>query len=163
MVALPFSRDGIHLAATVTLKANAIVLVFTALLCTIEPASLGHAFHHLRVPTKLTHLLLFALRYLDVLHHEHVTLQRAMRTRAFRPRMSLHTYRSYAYLMGMLLVRSLERSERIVAAMKCRGFKGTFIPFRHFAFSRRDLGFCLGATLFIVALGWADWFKGTLP
>jgi cobalt/nickel transport system permease protein len=160
LLSLPFSWEGVHLAARVTLKANAIVLVFTSLLGTIEPSSLGHAFHHLRVPVKLTHLLMFALRYLDVLHHEYVTLLRAMKTRAFRPRMSLHTYRSYGYLMGMLLVRSLERSERIMAAMKCRGFRGAFIPFRHFVMSKRDLLFGIVALTLLVALAWGEWSNG---
>lgn len=160
LFSLPFSCEGVHLAARVTLKANAIVLVFTSLLGTVETSSLGHAFHHLRVPVKLTHLLMFALRYLDVLHHEYIVLLRAMKTRAFRPRMSLHTYRSYGYLMGMLLVRSLERSERIMAAMKCRGFRGEFIPFRHFVMSKRDLLFGLVALTLLVALVWAEWSNG---
>ena len=61
-----------------------------------------------------------------------------MKMRGFRPRMNWHTYRTYGYLVGMLLVRSLERSERIVAAMKCRGFRGRFYLLDHFAFSSAD-------------------------
>jgi cobalt/nickel transport system permease protein len=38
----------------------------------------------------------------------------------------------------MLLVRTLERSERIAAAMKCRGFHGRFYLLDHFAMRRRD-------------------------
>ena len=104
-------------------------------------------------PDKLTHLLLFTLRYLDMLHHEYVDLLRAMKARAFRPRMNLHTYGSFAYMMAMLLVRSLERSERIMAAMKCRGFRGQFNTFRDFAFQGRDLLFSLASLLLFVALG----------
>jgi cobalt/nickel transport system permease protein len=47
-----------------------------------------------------------------------------MKARAFWPRSDLHTWRSLGYLIGMLLVRSLERAERILKAMKCRGFDG---------------------------------------
>ena len=39
-------------------------------------------------PDKLTHLFLFTVRYLGVLHHEYQRLLSAMRVRAFRPRMS---------------------------------------------------------------------------
>ncbi|MBN1163443.1 MAG: cobalt ECF transporter T component CbiQ [Candidatus Krumholzibacteriota bacterium] len=143
VLSIDFSSEGLLWSTLITLKANAIVLVFAALVGTVEPMILGHAFFHLRVPAKLTHLFLFTLRYLDLFHHQYITLLRAMKARAFRPRMNLHSYRSYAFLLAMLLVRSLERSERIMAAMKCRGFKGKFHIITHFRFQRRDLIFCI--------------------
>ena len=89
---------------------------------------LGHALGHLHVPRKLAHLLLFTVRYLDVLDREYRRLRAAMKVRSFRPRMSLHTYRAYGYLVGMLLVRSFDRSERMLAAMKCRGLPRAVLP-----------------------------------
>lgn len=146
---IPFSHEGIVWSAVITMKANAIVLVFAALLGTVELFSLGHAFHHLKVPTKLIHLFLFTLRYLDLFHHEYLTLLRAMRARGFRPRLKIHTYRTLGYLAAMLLVRSLERSERVMAAMKCRGFRGRFYPIRHFHYHRSDAVFSLVSILLI--------------
>lgn len=150
---LSFSKAGLFKAVLITLKANAIVLFFSAWIGTIDLFSLGHALHHLHVPGKLTHIFLFTVRYLDVLHHEYQGLVRAMKVRGFRPRASLHTYRSYGHLVGMLLVRSLERSERVLAAMKCRGFTGTFHPYHHFHFHRRDYLFCGAGVLCTVLLG----------
>jgi cobalt/nickel transport system permease protein len=150
---LDYSVEGLTWCAVLVLKANAIVLALTALLGTVELFELGHAFQHLRVPDKLIHLFMFTLRYLDVLHHEYESLLRAMKARAFRPRMSRRTYASYANLFAMLLVRSLERSERIMAAMKCRGFRGRFYVFRHFEFHRRDLIF--GGVSIVVLAGLA--------
>ncbi len=144
---LRYTTEGVAFAAMLTMKANAIVLVFTSLLGTIELSSLGHALQHLRVPDRLIHLFLFTLRYLDVVHHAHVDLLRAMKARGFRPRMNLHTYRSYGSLVAMLLVRSLERAERVMDAMKCRGFKGRFVITRHFVLHRRDAVFCVVSTL----------------
>lgn len=120
------SREGLLQALTILLKANAVVLVLLALVGTLEPVTLGHALARLRVPDKLVHLLLFTVRYLEVLHGEYRRLRQAMRTRGFRARSDLHTWRSLGWLMGMLLVRSLERAQRILAAMKCRGFNGRF-------------------------------------
>lgn len=71
--------------------------------------------------------------------------------------MNLHTYRSLGHLVGMLLVRSFDRAERIAAAMKCRGFQGRFYLLDHFTFGRRDALFCgLSASLLIglVLLEW---------
>jgi cobalt/nickel transport system permease protein len=120
------SREGGLQALTILLKANAVVLAMLALVGTLEAVTLGHALARLKVPDKLVHLLLFTVRYLGVLYDEYRRLRLAMRTRGFRARSNLHTWRSLGWLMGMLLVRSLERAQRIVAAMKCRGFNGRF-------------------------------------
>jgi cobalt/nickel transport system permease protein len=123
---LPLSGGSPSLALLVALKANAILLALTALLSTLEPVQLGHALQQLRCPPKLTHLLLFTVRYLDVLHREFERLRTAMRARAFQPRLDRHTLRTYGYLVGMLLVRAFERAERIEQAMRCRGFRGRY-------------------------------------
>jgi cobalt/nickel transport system permease protein len=154
---LRWSLPGVLLAARLTLKANAIVLMLTVLVGTVETPTLGHALHHLRVPDKLVHLLLFTVRYIDLIHHEYGRLRAAMRVRGFRPRMSVHTYRTFGNLVGMLLVRSFDRAERVVAAMKCRGFSGRFFLLTHFAFERRDALFAAASLVALLLLGLGEW------
>ncbi len=151
---LPLSVAGLALAARITLKANAIVLALTALVSTLEITTLGHALSHLHVPEKLTHLFLFTVRYTDLLHHEYRRLRQAMKVRCFRPGVNRHTYRTTGYLVGMLLVKSLDRSERVLAAMKCRGFRGRFYVVHHFAFARRDAAFGVASAAGLAALSW---------
>ncbi len=133
-----YSWDGAVRVALVVLRADAILLAVTALVSTMETATLGHALDHLRLPPKLTHLFLFTVRYIEVLHGEYRCLRTAMRLRCFRARCDLHTYHCLGNLVGMLLVRSVERSQRIIAAMKCRGFSGRFWLLDHFVWQRRD-------------------------
>ncbi|MFP4058223.1 MAG: cobalt ECF transporter T component CbiQ [Candidatus Brocadiia bacterium] len=154
---LAWTAAGAARAMAIWLKANAIVLALTVLLGTMEITALGHALHHLRVPRKLAHLLLFTVRYIDLIHHEYRRLRNAMRVRCFRPRANRHTYRAYGNLVGMLLVRSFDRAERVLAAMKCRGFRGQFHLLDHFAFARRDLAFALGSALVLGLLAWGAW------
>ncbi len=143
-------QSALAWAGLLALKANAIVIAIAALLGTVEPFALGYAFRQLHVPAKLVHLYIFTVRHLDHLYRQHVHLLRAMKVRAFRPRMDLHTYRSYAYLVGVMLVRSLERSERVLDAMRCRGYTGDFHSLRQFAPQRGDTVF---ATAFLAAMG----------
>lgn len=154
---LVYSREGLLLALVIALKGNAILLALVVLLGTLDTTTLGHALSHLWVPDKLTHLLLFTVRYVDVLHREHLRLAEAMRVRAFRPRMDRHTYQSYGFLAGMLLVRSLDRSERILAAMKCRGFRGHFYLLHHFYFSVRDAYFAAAVLAVLAILAAVQW------
>ena len=154
---LAYSREGFFFAVGLAIKGNAIVIMLTVMLSTVETVSLGHALHHLGLPDKLTHLFLFTVRYIDVLHHEYLRLAAAMKARSFRPRANLHTCRSLGYLVAVLLIRSLDRSERILAAMKCRGFTGRFYVLEHFAAARRDVAFGCLAGAGLAGLAWLEW------
>ncbi|MDP6969023.1 MAG: cobalt ECF transporter T component CbiQ [Gammaproteobacteria bacterium] len=116
--------QGLWRAVEIALKANAIVLMLLTLVGSMESVTLGHALGKLRVSRSLVHLLLFTVRYVEVLKEEYQRLRQAMQARAFRPGNNWHTYRSFGYLFGMLLVRAMERSERVMEAMQCRGFNG---------------------------------------
>ena len=135
------SKEGLLRALEIILKANAVILALLALAGTMEATTLGHALARLGLPHKLVHLLLFTVRYLDVISREYRRMRKAMRARAFVPRSNAHTWRSIGYLIGMLLVRSLERSERILAAMKCRGYNGHFYLLDDMALTRADAWF----------------------
>jgi len=155
---VPWTHEGLLLAARIALKGNAILLMLVSLLGTMDGSTFGHAMSHLRVPDKLTHLLLFTVRYLDVLRLESLRLRGAMKVRGFRPGVNRHTYRTYGYLVGMLLVRSFDRSERIVAAMKCRGFRGRFYLLDHFHYHASDLPFAVISLGILAALAWGEWW-----
>jgi cobalt/nickel transport system permease protein len=139
----PFTatEEGIRSSLTITLKTNAIVLLTIGVFGTSEVFSLAHALVHLKVPRKLVHLFFFFYRYLSVLHEEYTKLRTAMKLRGFRPSAGMHTYRTYAYLVGMLIVRSYERSDRIYEAMLCRGFHGHFPVISHFHLHGEDILF----------------------
>lgn len=147
------TREGLLLALSITLKSNAIVLATISLLGTSYISSLAHALVHLYVPEKLVHLFFFLYRYITVLHEEYEKLRDAMALRSFKPSTNIHTYRTYAYLFGMLLVRSHERSRRILKAMLCRGFTGRFPLMRHFSLGPRDAAFGLLFAVATVAIG----------
>lgn len=135
---LEVHKEGLLAALLITLKSNTILLTVIALLGTSKVFSLVHALSHLWVPDKLVHLFFFCFRYIHVIHEEYHRLVTAMKIRGFKPRTNLHTYRAYAYLVGMLLVRSFDRSGRVFAAMKCRGFRGRFYILHHYEMRKRD-------------------------
>lgn len=138
---LPLSVKGIALAGLITLKANAVYLLLTGLLATSTIAAIGHALKRLRLPNKLTILLLTTYRYLGRIELEYKRLRRAAVLRCFHGTTNLHSYRTYGYLIGMTLIRSYERSRRIHQAMIMRGFKGTFPLLIRQRTKKRDLLF----------------------
>jgi cobalt/nickel transport system permease protein len=150
---LPVYENGVWQVALITLKCNAITLMIIALLGTSTVFSLVHALSHMGVPNKLAHLFFFCFRYIHVIHEEYHRLLRAMKIRALKPGTNLHTYRAYAYLFGTLLVKSFDRSNRIAAAMKCRGFKNKFYILHHHEMQRQDYMLAIsGAILMAIVL-----------
>ncbi len=121
------SMSGIQIATLITLKCNAILFCFLALIATSTTADIGHALEKLGVPPKLTFLLLFSYRQVFIIQQEYNRLQRAASLRGFSPGNNLHSYRTYSHLFGMTLVRSWNRAERVHQAMLLRGFDGTLI------------------------------------
>ncbi|MFH1569978.1 MAG: cobalt ECF transporter T component CbiQ, partial [Gemmatimonadota bacterium] len=148
------SREGLEASLLITLRTNAIVGATIALLGTTTIFNLVHALRHLHVPEKLVHTFFYCYRYIAVIHLEYTRLRHAMRVRCFRPHTSMHTYRSYAYLVGMLLIKSYERSVRIYQAMLCRGFRGQYPTFHHFHLRGRDLVWLAVMASYIGVLAW---------
>ena len=124
----PFTVSGAGLwrATLVALKVSASVLLLRVLLGDLEPERLGAVLRALLVPERLAHLFVMTARYVALIREEARRLMDAMRARSFRPRSSRHTWRSYGNLLGMILVRALERAERVQEAMLCRGYAGRY-------------------------------------
>ena len=120
------SHQGLELASLITIKSNAIILIFISLLGSSTVSALGHSMKQLHLPDKLCLLLLFSYRYIFVIYQEYHRLVRAAKLRNFKPGTNLHTYRTYSYLFTMTLVKSWNRAERVQQAMLLRGFQGTF-------------------------------------
>jgi cobalt/nickel transport system permease protein len=146
------SRPGVMFAAQITLKSNAIFLGLMALIATMSFAVLGHALNRMRVPQKIVHLLLMTYRYVFVLEEEYQRLARAIKIRGFRPGTNFNTYRTYAYVVGMLFVRAASRAERVRRAMVCRGFKGRFYCLQEYRTDRTGRIFSALMLLIIIGL-----------
>jgi len=100
------------------------------------------ALDKLGVPRSFTVQLLFLYRYLFVLVDEASRMTRARALRSFGTRgTGLQVFGS---MIGQLLLRTLDRAQRIHAAMLCRGFDGEIHPFRPLKIRTGDVLFAVG-------------------
>lgn len=156
---LTASREGVAFAGVLTLRSNIIILVCLCLASTTSIFTLGFALQQLHCPEKIVQLFLFTYRYLHVIFIEYLRMMKTIKIRGFRPKTNMHTYRTYAYLIGMLLVRSYDRSLRIQNAMKCRGFQGRFYHLRQYVMKPSDMIFFI---LMLIILGGIVFMQWTL-
>ncbi|MBW1695241.1 MAG: cobalt ECF transporter T component CbiQ [Deltaproteobacteria bacterium] len=154
---LKLMRPGVMLSAQISLKSAAISLSFMALVATMTIGTLGHAMNELHMPDKIVFLLLISYRYLFVIAQEYERLLRAIKMRGFRPKTDLHTYKTFAYLVGMLFVRASDRAVRVHQAMKCRGFKGKFVTLHTFSADRRNVIFAGFMSAAVMGLSFLEW------
>ena len=144
-------RPGVILAAQITLKSNTIIMAFIALVSTMSFATLGHTLNSLGLPRKLVFLFMLTYRYIFVIEQEYQKIARSVKIRGFTPKTTLHCYKTYAYMIGMILIRASARAERVYKAMLCRGFNGQFHTLTEFSSSRKNWLF-LAIVIFCTAL-----------
>lgn len=140
----PLSAEGILLTVMVMLRVGCSVILTLVFLTSLTTHQLAQAMSSLGVPNKLCWLLLMTIRYVHVLGDEYFRLRESMRARAFRPESNRHTWKSYAWLIGMLLVRSMKRSETVLQSMRCRGFTNHFVSLHTHNWKSSDTYYLLG-------------------
>ena len=155
---LTLSVQGIHLSARITIKSMTILITLMALIATMTIPTLGHSLNRLHVPGKIVQLLVLTYRYIFVFEDEYQRLLRAAKVRGFRPGTNIHSYKTYAYLIGMLLVRAWARAERVHQAMRCRGFKGKFYALERFPSGPQNRVFVTSMTFLVAVLVFLEWY-----
>jgi cobalt/nickel transport system permease protein len=110
-----FLSITIKLALTVT---SALILVATT-----GMNSICAALFRLGVPKPLVVQMLFMYRYLHVLIEEFIRTMQAYRLRSFHAGEGIR-YKAWGSLLGQLLIRTMDRAQRIYQSMLCRGFDG---------------------------------------
>lgn len=154
---LEVTGQGLLYCALLTLKSNAIILTLMSLAATMPVFTMGRAMNYLKVPSKLVQLFIFTFRYIHSIYREFLRLKDALDIRGFIPKTNMHTYRTYAYLIGMLIVKSHDRAERVHAAMLCRGFNGKFFDLTEFSIKKNDLIFLFIFSLYLLIIIFLQW------
>ncbi len=150
---IKISYEGLKYALSITLKANAIIIATMALISTSSVFSLAHAMLHLKMPKKIVTIFFLFYRYITVIHEEYTKIRKAVALRGFVPKTNIHTYKTYAYIIGGMLLKSYERAEEIYRAMLCRGFKGYFPLVEHFQLRKPDIIFGIISAAVIILIG----------
>jgi len=114
---------------------------------------LSASLEQLGVPRVFVVQLLFLYRYLFVISDEGSKMFRSVELRSEKGRPL--SFRVYGSLLGTLLIRAMDRAERVYRAMIARGFDGEIRVLRPSAFGWKDASFIVGwLAFFSVARTW---------
>ncbi len=142
-------RQGLEHGGIIVIKGLAMVLTVLPMFGTTPFHVSMKALARLGLPQRLIAMILFAYRYLFVFGEESRTLQQALKARGFKAGGDWRTFRSLGNLVGLMVVRSFEHTERIYQAMVARGFKEKFGTLYEFSWTWLDAG--KGAVIMLAA------------
>ncbi|GHE30858.1 cobalt ECF transporter T component CbiQ [Streptosporangium violaceochromogenes] len=117
------SVEGLWAAWNILAKASLGVIASVLLAATTEPRAMLLGAQRLRLPSLLVQIMMFMLRYMDVIVDEMRRMRVARESRGFVARDIRHVP-VIARSAGALFIRSYERGERVHLAMLSRGYTG---------------------------------------
>jgi len=133
---------------SIMLKGSLTVIAGLLLIATTGMDKLAAGLRALKIPKAFVLQLLLTYRYIYVLIEEVSMLQRAYYLRA--PGQKGIYFSVWGSLAGQVLLRTIDRSQRLYHAMILRGFRGEYHMGKQAWFSLKDNVYILGWALFFV-------------
>lgn len=119
-----FSWEGLRLSLMIMARVFLLSSVLMAFLTSEHPYTWFASMRKWGAPVGLVALCCMGYRYVWVIADEYAKLWAALKVRGFSPRFDRRTYRTFGYLLGMLMVRTHARGVRVSKAICLRGFQG---------------------------------------
>jgi cobalt/nickel transport system permease protein len=123
LLGVQIDRQGLVLAGTMAVKGLLAATAMIVLSATTRFGALLKGLEAMRLPKVMLMILSFMYRYLFIAIDQSMRMDRARRSRDCGSGY-LRRMRTLGNMIGMLFVRSYERSERVYQSMVSRGFDG---------------------------------------
>ncbi|MEM7793433.1 MAG: cobalt ECF transporter T component CbiQ [Cyanobacteria bacterium P01_C01_bin.118] len=115
-------QEGLLAMGLIAGRFLSIVTLGMLLLGTTPLLTLIDSMVSLGLPSLLAEMTLLSYRYLFDMADQLANLRQAMRLRGFHPQGNRQSWQQLAAVIGTLLLRSYEQSERVYKAMRLRGY-----------------------------------------
>lgn len=130
LMTVPFlwnpGEDNLIFAGLIILKAFTSMTVITIILESESLDELMNSLAGLKIPTVLITIIILSYRYVYQFLDDLERMLTAVKSRFFRGSIRLKNLNVYGKLMAALLIRALDRSDKMYQAMASRGFNGAF-------------------------------------
>jgi cobalt/nickel transport system permease protein len=142
-------REGLQEGLLIAARIIGAVSVVNALVCVTPFTELMAAFSWLRLPRTFIDIVLFAWRYLFLLHDDARVIYAAQKNR-----LGYSNYRrglrSFGTLTGTLVIKAFDNSCNVTTAMVQRGYDGNMPMLKHQPFRRGEVAASLS---FLLCMG----------
>ncbi|MBF0227235.1 MAG: cobalt ECF transporter T component CbiQ [Desulfobacterales bacterium] len=143
-----FNIRGVFVALPIVLKASSIALMMLPLFSTSPISVTIRGLSGMGVPNIICEMILLTHRYIYVFVQEAGRMSKSMKLRGFQKKTNLESLQILGNFLGMLFVKSFERTERVYEAMLSRGYNGIF-PI-YFEFNAKPIDWIKGIGWIII-------------
>jgi len=119
-------------------RANAIVLFALLVFYNKTLFDIAAGMQTLRVPDKLSSLFFFVAKFVIIIKEEYTITKKVLIVRNFRAKSNLFSYKIYANIIGMLIVKCFDRAQKLKHAMILRNFQGKIYQSKSEKFTKLD-------------------------
>lgn len=150
-----FDPAGWLTFASIMIKATLTVVAALVLVATTGMDKLANALHKLKVPDMFVLQLTLTYRYIFVLVEELVVMMRAYSLRSYTQKGI--SIKDSGPFVGQLLLRTLDRAQRVHYAMGLRGFQGRYPDDGQTSLKSKDLVFAFSWICFFLLCRFYNW------
>ncbi|MFW5804511.1 MAG: cobalt ECF transporter T component CbiQ [bacterium] len=143
------TKQGLILASTISLKALSATLLVFPMISTMPFITFIRALEQLKIPSKLVQMISFIYRYIFVISDELHKTRLSVQSRNVKKKSYFFKNKILGSIIGMIIIRSYERGERIRDAMLSRGYNGKIRTIHSFKLHKLDI------LKFSLILSWA--------
>ena len=119
------SIEGLSSGLLIIAKSTLILLVCVSLIGRIDAFTLGRILLSFHMPSKLIVLMVLMVRAISFISWDIDRLRRGLAVRNFRMDRSWYSWWHMGLMVGILIGKSVDRTESLDAALRCRGFSGS--------------------------------------
>jgi cobalt/nickel transport system permease protein len=148
----PFTYEGLNYALLILIRGTAAIILVIVMLGSMRFDTTIKALYMLKVPAILVQMLMFTYRYIFVIIDEFQRMWKAVTAKGFRPQTNRYGLSILGNLIGMLILKSYDRAERVYQAMVAKGYTGnpaTLITFEMRAKDYVISGSLIGFAVFL--------------
>jgi len=117
-------KQGISLSMLIFFKTLSIVLIFSMLTSSTKTVNLFSSLTKLKFPIKFVEMIAFSYRYFFVFRKMVAQMKSSMILKGYKSKNSISSLKDTASLIGMVIIRSFEQTDRVYNAMLLRGYNG---------------------------------------
>ncbi len=147
---ISLSIEGLLYSSLIVIRAMAAVTLALIMLATTRFDVTMKALYALGVPGILVQMLMFTYRYIFVISDEFSRMWKAMECKGFRLKANYYGLSILGNTLGMLIIKSYDRTSRVYQSMLSKGYGGRPVTMIQFKMSAKDYVLSICMTLIAI-------------